>query len=113
MRARVEVSADELRVIPAGLAKLWALRWALTVPLVAIDDVRTYVEDEGTTELNAPRKAGTYRAKGVKAFLVVGKGRPVVVIECPGAKFDRVVFSAEHPETVVRAITRALPSRLP
>ncbi|HUR77133.1 MAG TPA: hypothetical protein VMZ22_04235 [Acidimicrobiales bacterium] len=110
--ARVDIHADDLRVSPIGLAKIAALRTSVTVSLARIDDVHTYTES-GPKEFGGRGKCGIYRAPGTRAFLVVGRHRPVVVVECPGASYDRVVFSAADPDAVVADISRAMPSQLP
>jgi hypothetical protein len=105
--ARVEIDADDVHVIPVGLSKLWSLRRAVSIPLDRITEVHTF-DEEGPW--GGRVKAGVFRGDGVRAFLVVGRRRPVVVIECPGGRFDRAVFSAENPDVIVDAIARALPT---
>jgi hypothetical protein len=109
--ARVEVADDEVRVIPVGLAKMWSVRRVVRIPVARIKTVELFADEDD--EFRGRVKTGRFRASGVTAFLVVGAGRPVVVIECPGRPFDRVVFSAEDPEAAVRDISGVLPSHLP
>jgi hypothetical protein len=112
--ARVEIGEDEVEVIPIGLSKLWALKRAVTIPAAAITDVHTSDEElPNSARFGRRLLAGTYRSGGTKALLIVGRGRPVVVIECRGAPFSRVVFSTSDPEGTVGAIAAVMASPMP
>jgi hypothetical protein len=112
--ARVEIGEDEVEIIPIGLSKLWSLKRSVTIPTAGIADVHTSDEElPNSARFGKRLLAGTYRSGGTKAFLVVGRGRPVVVVECRGALFSRVVFSTADPEGVVRGIAGAMSSPLP
>ena len=112
--ARVEIHDDVIDIVPLGLSKLWSLKRRVTIPTAGVDDVHTSDEElPNTARFGRRVLAGTYRAGGTKAFLVVGLARPVVVIECRGAPYTRVVFSTADPEGTVGAITAAMSSPLP
>ncbi|HVT78139.1 MAG TPA: hypothetical protein VHD87_13975 [Acidimicrobiales bacterium] len=109
--ARVEVDDAAVRVVPVGLAKLWAMKTSVRIPVLRIRSVDLFFDDYD--ELRGKPKIGRFHSKDTRAFLVVGTGRPVVVIECSGGAYDRVVFSAADPEAVVRDVGRVVGSHLP
>jgi hypothetical protein len=86
------------------------MRRSVTIPIPRIESVQLF--DDGTG-FGRRVKAGRFRDGTTKSFLVVGRRRPVVVIECPRGEFDRVVFSAKDPEAIEHKISRSLGSHLP
>ncbi|HVV37740.1 MAG TPA: hypothetical protein VHC63_14105 [Acidimicrobiales bacterium] len=109
--ARVEVGDDAVRVVPVGMAKLWALRSSVRIPALRIKSVDLFADPDD--ELRGKPKLGRFHSKDTRAFLVVGTGRPVVVIECSGGRYDRVVFSATDPDAALRDVRRVVGSHLP
>ena len=112
--ARVEIHDEGVVVIPIGLSKLWSLKRSVTIPAASIAEVHTS-DDELPNAARFGRRllAGTYRSGGTKAFLVVGRSRPVVVVECRGAPYTRVVFSTADPEGTTRGIAGVMASPMP
>ena len=109
--ARVEVGDDAVRVVPVGMAKLWAMKASVRIPVLRIKSVGLFADDGD--DLRGKPKIGRFHSKDTRAFLVVGDARPVVVIECSGGAYDRVVFSAEDPDAVLRDVRRVVGSHLP
>ena len=102
----VDTSDAELVVRPLDLARLWSLRREVRVPLTMIRDIRTGVPRRDVrrgirtlgTEVPGLVHAGSYRTRKVRSFWLVGRAQTVTVIECPGARFDRLVLELD-PET--------------
>ncbi len=105
-RARVEMEGGELVVRPRGLNRLWAFKGEVRIPLAAITEVRRDVSRTSVPSgLRVPGtyvpgviQAGTYRRKGERSFWLVGRTRTVTVVECPGARYDRVVLELGDDE---------------
>jgi hypothetical protein len=116
--AQIRVEDDFARVVPLGLSKVWALRRSITIPLSSIAAVRTEAAPRriragwriAGTAIPGLAYAGYFRERGVRSFLVVGRRRPLVLVECRGARFDRVLFSCDDPEETARQLSGALPS---
>jgi hypothetical protein len=117
--ARVEVADGVLVVRPRGLNRLWALKTEVRVPLSEVAHVHTGVARQSVPSgfrmpgTYVPRliQAGTYRMSGERSFWLVGRTKKVTVIECPGARFDRIVLqlSDEAAAEVRRAVASGHP----
>ena len=113
--ARVEVADGVLVVRPRGLNRLWAFTTEVRVPLSDVARVDRDVARRSVpsgfrmpgTYLPGLVQAGTYRTREERSFWLVGRTPNVTVIECPEARFDRIVLqlSDETAAEIGRAVT--------
>ncbi|MEY2418164.1 MAG: hypothetical protein QOG90_844 [Actinomycetota bacterium] len=115
-KATASVDGNELRVVPVGLAKMWAARGHVAVPARAVQSVEVVADPPplgwrvAGTGVPGVCRAGYFRGGGTKTFAVVGRSRPLVEITLSGAKYDRIVFSANDPDALVRSLRTTLGS---
>ncbi len=113
--ARVDVADGFLIVRPRGLNRLWALKAEVRVPLAQVSEVHASVARRDVparfrtlgTYVPGLIQAGSYRTKGERSFWVVGRASTVTVIDCPGARFDRIVLqlSAKTAAELLQALS--------
>lgn len=104
--ADVDIRGRDLVVRPLDFGRLWSLRGEVRIPLSKIHDVRVGVPRRDVkrgirtlgTEVPGFVYAGSFRTFTVRSFWLVGRAKVVTVIECPGARFDRLVLELD-PET--------------
>ncbi len=98
--AEVEVRDGTLIVRPRGMNRLWAFKGEVRVPVSQVSGVRTGVARRSVpsrlrtlgTYVPGLIQAGSYRGNGERSFWLVGRTPTVTVIDCPGARFDRIVL---------------------
>ena len=101
--ARVDVADGALVVRPRGLNRLCAMKGEVRVPVAAIGEVRGEVDRKSVpgglrlpgTYVPGLIQAGTYRTRGEKSFWLVGQADKVTVVECPGARYERLVLQLD------------------
>jgi hypothetical protein len=114
-RAAVIIESGHAVVTPVGIAKLWALRRHVRVPLASITSVE--LADDPAGLRRGARMMGSwipgYVTAGVfgftkpRSFWVVGTSRPVVAFTTDGFRYARVVFSTDDPVGTKRKVERA------
>jgi hypothetical protein len=123
--ATITIDSDEIRVEPTRWQRFAGFQGAFSIPVTAVKSVR--VDPEIThyfPGFRAPgygglvRKIGTFRRKGMKAYWNTNRHGDALVIECPGATYDRVVLTLDDPASVRDRIqaakdATATPARVP
>ncbi|MEY2399503.1 MAG: hypothetical protein QOJ00_2677 [Actinomycetota bacterium] len=116
LHATVEFEDGNLVVRPAGIAVCLALRTRLTLPLSAI----TSVEINGQpgklkrrlrlagTAIPGLIYAGVFGFTKPRSFWVVGRARPLVMVNAAGVTYEQVVFYSDDPTGTKAKIDRAI-----
>ena len=119
VRADVSIEANNLVVRPHGIAKFWALRTKVIVPLDTITSVA--LADQPRDVMRKMRAigssipgllvAGVFGFTRPRSFWVVGVARPIVVVNTKGLNYAQVVFSHDDPVGTKKKIERAIERR--
>jgi hypothetical protein len=111
----VTIDGDTLRIELDGMAKFWALKRSLAIPLAQIQSVTVAPPDLKPRGIRAPGTAlpgviyaGTWRGKGAKEFWNLRRARDkVLVLNLTGGEFTRVAIEVVDPAALAAAIERA------
>lgn len=105
--ATITIDNGAVRIEPTTWQRIGGFQGTFEIPIASVKSVR--VDPEIThyfPGFRAPgygglvRKIGTFRRKGMKAYWNTNRHGDALVIECPGAKFDRVVLTVDDPAAV-------------
>ncbi len=121
VRAATSWEGDSLVVTPVGFwAKFWCLRSRLVIPFAKIVRAETTNEPRrffrwwarlGGSSVPGLVQAGRFGFFQPRSFLVLGTGRPAVVITTEDFRYRYVLFSNDEPESTARKIEKAIERR--
>lgn len=107
--AELLVNDDVVTVSLSAVEKAEALRGDVSVPRAAVVSAR--ITPDGMDEVHGLRlpgtgfpgviMVGTWRDEDRVTFAVCHGGRPAVVLELTGQRYDRIVVTVENPDEVL------------
>jgi hypothetical protein len=114
----ITIGNGKVTFSPRGLAKLWALRGHITVPVSAIRRVRRAAPGVARgwwkgwrlpgTHLPGVIVAGSYLRDGEWEFWDVrGAGSRAIEVNLSGGRFSRLVIDVDDPDAAVRRLDGA------
>ena len=111
--ARIEIDELHLRVLFDRAEKVFGLVGDLTVPRssvraasVALDGGRQVRGWRVGTWVPGVLRLGVYRLRGHKQLVDVRRGRPCLVVELDGERYDEVLVSTRDAERICRELAR-------
>lgn len=107
-------ASGEITVRLNPIEKLGALRGDVRVPLSAVRSVRVTAQPwDEVRGMRAPGTGlpgvimlGTTRGAFGKDFCAVYRGRPAVVVDLDGQRFQRLILCTPHPDNDCAAVDR-------
>ena len=111
--AELTVQGDELILTLSGAEKFEGLHSDITVPLASVRDVEVVSDAFSAVEgMRAPGTGipgvldvGTFRAPGVKSFVVIHHATPHGVrVLLDGQSFDELIVGCEKPDGVAAGL---------
>ncbi|MEJ6400326.1 hypothetical protein [Nicoliella lavandulae] len=115
MENKVELTNDQLIILPQGVNKLAALKSKIVIPLrnVAGASIDTGIlnESKGFKNLGTALPnywAGSFVKDGEKTFFNIKRGNKPLVIQLKNEHYQRLVLGVDNPEHLVDAINDAI-----
>jgi hypothetical protein len=112
--AKLTVDGNSLMLSLSPFEEIEGFHGSISVPVSSVREIRAV--DDPWSQLRGLRapgtgvpkviSVGTRRGGGIKDFVVVHGGGPVVVVEMEGAEFDRFVVTAEDATSVADKLRR-------
>ena len=113
--ADIEIRDEAVVVTMRGLNKIWAMKGRLEIPLERITSA-AYVPDARVlarglrlpgTAIPGVMIAGTYLARGQRAFYAMHRGENGLVIDIDGWKYQQVIVDTKDPDALASQIEEA------
>ena len=113
--ADVEIQDDAVVVTMRGLNRIWAMKRRLEIPLAKITSAAYVPDARGLarglrlpgTAIPGVMIAGTYLARGQRAFYAMHRGENGLVIDVDGWKYQQVIVDTRDPDVLAAQIEEA------
>lgn len=116
MQNKIEISDNQLIILPQGINKLASLTNKIAIPLKHINKVAIDMDilnkykgfrSPGTV-ISGYYWAGSYIKNGEKTFFNIKRGNKPVVIQLANEKYTQLVLGVENPEEIVNSINQKI-----